>query len=282
MIEIGMHTDNWRHLDKDFEFAATKIRDLGLRYIEFAVIDGQDFIEGLGYSPAVPVSANEIRLRQFLDRLGLEVSQIDAAYPLTGPMGAAYGVTYVQKAIKFARAIGCPRVDTTDGARRIPGYSDEEVVQIWKQNIRHVLEMAEDYDVIINIEPHGPYTNNVEIVTDVLRHFDSPRLGVNFDTGNTFIAGHDPLEFLKAVRPWLNHLHCKDVPRELAAAERGQSTGISSSASAIGNGANAENIRRCIRYLKETDWDGVFSLELLGVDEALQESVRWTRSEVEG
>jgi len=280
MIHLGMHTDNWRHLDKDFEFAARRIADLGLKYIEFAVIDGQDFIEGLGFSPAIPATVNEVRLRRFIESLGLTVSQIDGAYPLNGPLGANFGIQYVQKAIKVAKAIGCPYVDTTDGARRIPGWSDEDVIRMWKQNIRICLEMAEDYGVGINIEPHGPYTNDPEVLLDVLKTFESERLRVNFDTGNTYIAGHDPLAFLKEVRKYLVHLHCKDVPQALAEAERGESTGISSSVAAIGSGANGGNIRNCIKYLKQTGWDGVFSIELMAVEGPLQQSIEWLKKEI--
>ncbi|MBN1422079.1 MAG: sugar phosphate isomerase/epimerase [Planctomycetes bacterium] len=280
MIRLGMHTDNWRHLDKDFEFAARRIAELGLKHIEFAVIDGQDFIEGLGFSPAIPATVNEIRLRRFLDSLGLAVSQIDGAYPLNGPLGANYGIQYVQKAIKVARSIGCPYVVTTDGARRVPGWSDEDIIRMWKQNVRICLEMAEDYGVVLNIEPHGPYTNDPEVLLDVLGTFESEHLRVNFDTGNTYIAGHEPLAFLKEVRKYLAHMHLKDVPQALADAERGEATGIASSVAAIGSGANGENIHACLRFLKETGWDGVCSIELMAVEGPLQQSVEWLKKEI--
>jgi sugar phosphate isomerase/epimerase len=89
----------------------------------------------------------------------------------------------------------------------------------------------------------------------ILGFFDSPRLGMNFDTGNTFIAGRDPLAFLKRFRDRVNHVHVKDVAPELAAAARGEETGIASSSAWIGKGVNAGNIEKCIAFLRETRWD---------------------------
>ena len=53
-------------------------------------------------------------------------------------------------------------------------------------------------------------------------------LRCNFDTGNTFIAGHDPLDYLKTLRKYVVHCHIKDVSPALAAAVRGEETGIGS------------------------------------------------------
>ena len=57
------------------------------------------------------------------------------------------------------------------------------------------------------------------------------------------------------------HCHIKDVSAELAEAVRGGETGISTSVVAIGEGVNADNIAACIEFLRETNWDGVLSIE---------------------
>jgi len=111
-------------------------------------------------------------------------------------------------------------------------------------------------------------------------HFDSEFLRLNFDTGNSFIAGHDPLDYVKALRKYLTHCHIKDVSAELAAAVRGEETGIGSSVVPVGGGVNADNIRKCIAFLKETHWDGAVSIECHGSDENTAASVRWMREVV--
>ena len=280
MIQLSMHTDNWRCLSGSLEQACEAAKRFGLEFIEFGVVDGQDFIQGLGYSPAVSLESNPIKLRKYLDSMGLQPSQIDAAYPITGPAGSTWGVRYAQRAIQFAHLIGCPRVDTTDGQFKPEGYTDDEVVAITRENFRQILEWAEDFEVIVNIETHGPYTNDPEILDQMLHFADTPWLGFNLDTGNTFIAGGNPVDFLKRFLPKLNYMHIKDVSAGLAAALRGEDTGIAMSESPIGQGVNAENIAECIRLLKEADWDGILSVECLGTDENLEASISWLREQL--
>lgn len=278
MIHLGMHTDNWRTLSGSMADAVASAKANNLKFIEFGVIDGQDFIQGLGYAPTVALDSNPIRLKRYLDSHGLKVSQIDAGYPITGPKGTIHGVRYIQKAIQFAAAIGCPCVDTTDGATKPDGYTDEEVLDITRENYRHILEWAEDYNIIINVEPHGPYTNNPDTMARILDF--SPRLRVNFDTGNTFIAGHDPVKFLGRFVDRLAHVHCKDVPKSMAESKRGEDTGIAMSDAAIGDGANADNIAGCIELLKKHKWEGVFSIECLGTERCIKRSVDWLRARI--
>ena len=86
MIELGMHTDNWRTLSGNFQMALDSAVRHGLSHIEFGVINGQYFVQGLGYDPAVSLQSNPRALKRLLDGHGLKVSQIDAAFPMMGRM----------------------------------------------------------------------------------------------------------------------------------------------------------------------------------------------------
>lgn len=280
MIDIGMHTDNWRTLSGSMADAVASARKHGLKYIEFGVTDGHDFVQGLGYMPSVSLDSNPRALKRWLDESGLKVSQIDAAYPLTGPLGATHGVRYVQRAIRFAAEIGCPHVDTTDGGTKPAGYSDEEVMVITRQNYRQVLEWAADYGIIINIEPHGPYTTDPDTMDRMLNFFDTPWLQMNFDTGNTFIAGQDPVAYCKRFMDRISHVHCKDVSQDLCDAVRGGITGIPTSECAIGEGVNAKNIAACIDIFKKAKWNGVFSIECQGTPTAVERGIAWLRGKL--
>ncbi|HNR31227.1 MAG TPA: sugar phosphate isomerase/epimerase family protein [Candidatus Hydrogenedentes bacterium] len=278
MIELGMHTDNWRPLSGGFRQAAETAVKYGLRHLEFAAIHGQYFIQAMGYEPGISLQSNPRALKRYCDQMGLQISQIDGSYPFMGPDGSAFGVQYVQQSIRFAAELDCPMVDTVDGGTEIEGFTRDEVFRITCDNYRQVLPWAEDYEVVINVEPHGPYTNDIEFMLELFKHFDSEWLRCNFDTGNTFIAGHDPLEYLKALRPYVSHCHIKDVSEGLAAAVRGDETGIACSEVPIGGGVNAENIKRCLAYLNETGWNGVVSLECYGADENIRKSVEFLRA----
>lgn len=275
MIELGMHADNWRQLSGNLQMAVDSAVKYGLTRIEFGTIDGQYFVHGLGYDPSVSLQSNPMALRRFLQERGLRVSQIDAAFPMMGHAGSVRGVPYVQQAIRFAADLGCPCVDTTDGAQKEAGCSDEEIFQVTCSNYRQCLDWAEDYGVIINVEPHGPLTNDGDFLERLLSHFESEWLRVNFDTGNTFIAGNDPLDYLKRFRKYVAHMHIKDVGAELSDAARGEETGIACSEVPLGGGVNSENIRHCIDYLQETDWSGVLSIECFGTDQNIGKSVEF-------
>ncbi len=272
-ISLGMHTDNWRQLSGSFETACQSAVKHGLAHIEFAAIHGQYFIQAMGYDPSVSLQSNPRTLSRYLDTMGLQVSQIDGAYPMMGPAGSAFGVQYVQQAIRFAAEIGCPMVDTTDGAAEIEGFSRDEVFRITCDNYRQVLSWAEDYNVIINVEPHGPYTSDGDFLQRLYDHFQSEYLRFNMDTGNTFIAGLDPLDYMNRFLKYLSHAHIKDVSPALAAAVRGEETGIACSEVPIGGGANAENIKKCIARLKEVQWHGAISIECSGSEENIAKSV---------
>jgi len=280
MLKLGMHVDNWRHCDVSYEVPCQFAKDNGMKYVEFGTIDGDYFIQALGYNPHIPLHSDPLKLKQYLDGLGLKVSQLDAAYPMSCPEGQYRGIGYTLRAIQFAKALGCPCVDTTDGGHKPDGYSDDEVMVLMKQYYRVVLEWAERYQIIINVEPHGPYTTNPDTMEQILSFFDSPYLRLNFDTGNVFIAGQDPVKFLKRFRDKLSHCHIKDVSEGLARAARGEQTGIASSVVAIGEGVNADNIAGCIELLKQSKWDGVLSIECEAAPGKVEQSLDWLRKEI--
>ncbi len=94
---------------------------------------------------------------------------------------------------------------------------------------------------------------------------------MNLDTGNTFIAGQDPVAFCRRFLDKVSHVHIKDVSASLAESLRGKDTGI-----AIGDGANAENIRRCLELLPDRGYNGVLSMECEGQGGPLIErSLAW-------
>jgi len=76
------------------------------------------------------------------------------------------------------------------------------------------------------------------------------------------------------------HCHIKDVSPALAAAVRGEETGIGSSEVPVGGGVNADNIRDCMAFLHRGGWDGVVSIECSGTDENTRKSVEWMRGVV--
>ena len=145
-----------------------------------------------------------------------------------------------------------------------------------------LMEVAARYDMIINVEPHGYYTTKPEFMERMLGFFDTPLLRMNMDTGNTFIAGQDPVAFLERFKTKVSHVHVKDVSQSLAAAMRGELTGIAVSQTAIGDGVNVDNIRRCFDILVDIGYQGVVSIECEGQGgPMIEKSLTWVREIVE-
>ena len=75
-----------------------------------------------------------------------------------------------------------------------------------------------------NIEPHGYFTTKPVYMAEMLNFADSPNLRMNMDTGNTFIAGQDPVAFLRQFLGRVSHVHIKDVLPRITEAVRGGMT----------------------------------------------------------
>ncbi|MDZ7837542.1 MAG: hypothetical protein U5N58_06105 [Actinomycetota bacterium] len=46
----------------------------------------------------------------------------------------------------------------------------------------------------------------------------------------------------------------------------------------IGEGVNADNIKKCLEFLNETNWDGDISIECSGLDDKIASSVKFLRA----
>jgi sugar phosphate isomerase/epimerase len=213
-----------------------------------------------------------------MEGYGVQFSQLDAAFPLSLPEGASLGVEYVLHSLRWAKLAGCPRIDTTDDRNRPEGLSDREALDHMRRIYRQILRVVEACQITINIEPHGYFTTRPEFMAEMLAFADSPFLAMNMDTGNTFIAGQDPVLFLTGFLDKVNHVHIKDVSPSLAAAARGELTGIAVSHCAVGDGVNADNIRQCVSVLAQAGYDGVLSIECEGQGgPMIERSLEWVR-----
>ena len=277
-MKIGFHTDAFGSVFFNFEGCLKWAQKNGVRFIECGLIDGVSWMHGLGYLPHLAMFDDPVLLRRKMDGYGVRFTQVDAAFPLSGKDGPLYGVPYVMNAIRWAAMAGCPCVDTTDGMHKPEGLSDAEALDLMKRSYGQIIEIAEAHKIIVNIEPHGYFTTKPDMMEKMLAFVDSPFLRMNLDTGNTFIAGQDPVEFLKRFIKKVSHVHVKDVSESLAKAVRGGQTGIALSHTAIGDGVNADNIKKCLEILRDSGYSGALSLECEGQGGPLiEKSLAWMR-----
>ncbi len=282
MIEIGFHTDAFNSSYWNFEQCLEWGQKNDLHWIECGMIDGVSWIHGLGYQPHLAIWEDPMMWREKADKYGFRFSQIDAAFPMSLPEGSSLGVEYVLKTIRWAYLAGCDHIDTTDDRFAPKGLTHDQALEMMKRSYAQIMEVAERYKMIIDIEPHGFYTTKPEFMERMLAFVDSPYLRMNMDTGNTYIAGQDPVAFLQKFKHKVSHVHVKDVSESLAASLRGELTGIAVSQCAIGEGVNGENIKKCFDILVDMNYDGVVSLECEGQGgPMIEESLAFVRKIVD-
>ncbi len=281
-MKIGFHTDAFNSAYWNFEKCVQWAQANNVHFIECGVIDGASWIHGLGYQPHVALNEDPLLLRRRMAKLDVRFSQIDAAYPLSGSDGPLYGVPYVLKTIPWAKHAGCDHIATTDGLHKPEGLSDDEAMDLMRRSYDQIIEVAEAYEITITIEVHGYFTTNPDRLGQMLEFCESPWLRLNMDTGNSFIAGQDPVAFADRFREKISHVHIKDVSESLAAAVRGGQTGIAVSHCAIGEGVNADNIVRVLQILRDVGYTGVLSMECEGqAGPMIERSLSWLRQKLQ-
>ena len=98
--------------------------------------------------------------------------------------------------------------------------SDEGLKPTWTTEAEdHVLmrytlmeaaNVAEPRGVLIGLEPHQQYSKHPDGLDRIYRLVKSPAIGINFDTGNSYLCGHDPYKWLARVVGRLVHLGARD------------------------------------------------------------------------
>ncbi len=271
-FKMTMSTDNWRPDWWGVERCFQRFHELGEKYVELTTATGFNLLEGLGFSPYVSVDDDPYVIRDLLRKYELELVSIDCDYPIW----SHHSIDVLIKSILWGDMICCKLFITTDSGNYPPGRTDEQWFNAIKYHFECVLPVAERHDAFVAIEPHGYLTTKPDGLWRLATQNGSDRVGINFDTGNSFIAGQDPVAFLDQVKERVVHMHIKDVSPALAQVMRGAETGIASSEEFVGGGANADNIRRCLDIMQATGREIPISPEAAG-DRLMLPSIAWIK-----
>jgi sugar phosphate isomerase/epimerase len=269
LVEIGINLEFVRHEDRSFEYAVEAAARLGYRYIEPCVLDGRDLLAEAGYYHFRSLDDDPREIGKVVQRHGLRISGLSAHSPLMKPEVA---VGYLRKAIRWASDLGVNVVNTDEGVK--PEWmTDEQAFAIMEYTLHQVLITAENYGVYVALEPHGVYTTTLAGMRRILALSDSPYLRVNYDTGNSFLAGaEDPYEMLEALAPKVVHVHAKDIGGALLD-QRGKVTGTPVG---VACGDGVVDWHRVVRILRDAGYRGVLSVEC-GTEEQAERSLAYLR-----
>jgi sugar phosphate isomerase/epimerase len=220
-IHIGINLEFIRHHDKPFEWGVEKAAELGYTHVEPMVHLGRELLSEAGYFHSVSMLDDPLRIKRACQRAGVKLSGLSAHTPLTKP---EIGTEYLKQAIRFAAECGAPVVNTDEGPKQ--GWStEEEDFVLMRYTLMEASKVAEPRGILIGIECHQQYSKHPDGLDRIQKLVKSPSIGINFDTGNAFLCGHDPYQWLKRVVKRLVHLHAKDISVQQSGSERGKVTG---------------------------------------------------------
>lgn len=220
-VHIGINFEFVRHHDKNFEFAVEKAAELGYEYVEPMVHWGRELLSEAGYFHSVSMLDDPYRVKNACGKAGVKLSALSSHAPLCRP---EVGTEYLKQAVRFAAECGAPIV-TTDEGRKPEWTTEEQDYLLMKYVLTEVAAVARPRGVKIGLEPHQQYSTTIEGLDRMYALVDSPAIGINFDMGNSYLAGADPISWLKHVKDRLIHLHAKDISVEQSDGERGKVMG---------------------------------------------------------
>lgn len=160
-----------------------------------------------------------------------------------------------KRAAEAAARMGAPNLRVFAGARE--GLTWEEGRERIAECFRELTEFASPLGVRIALEDHHGLAASADHLLWYRERVDHPDFGFNVDIGNFVFGGDDCVEACRRTAPWAIHTHVKDFILEEGKPPR---------ACAVGEGdIDAE---ACIRALIDSGYDGYYSIEFEGAEDA--------------
>lgn len=260
-IGIGLNLEAVRTSHKSFEWGVNFAKELGYEYIEPMVHWGRELLSEARYFHSVSMLDDPFRIRDAVEAAGLKLSALSSHSQLSKPEIA---VEYLKQAARFAKECGAPIINTHEGHKQTWTTEEEDFVLI-KYSIMEASKVASRRGIKIGLETHQTYSLVPDKYERILNLVDSPYIGANFDTGNAYLGGLDPVEQVERFKNRIIHMHAKDISVEQSNAERGKVMGTAVGC-ACGDGViDWEKIVAIIRPLPQ---DIVLSVECGSLDQA--------------
>ena len=260
-VYIGVNMEFVRHADKPFEWGVEKAAQLGYEYIEPWVHLGRELLSEAGYYQSVSMSDDPYRVRRACEKAGVKLSGLSSHTPLCKP---DISTEYLKQAIRFAAECGAPVVNTDEGPKAAWTTEEEDHVLI-RYVLKEAAAVAESHGILIGLEPHQQYSKHPDGLDRIYELVDSKAIGINFDTGNSYLCGHDPIEWLQHVKGRLVHLHAKDISIQQSEDKRGKVTGTPAGCAC---GEGVIDWKKVIEVCKDAPRDIVLSVECGTVEQA--------------
>jgi len=259
---ISLNMEFCRSADKSFEEGVKIASLMGYKYIEPMVHTGYELLSEVNYFHSFSMEEDPLLMKEICDKYGMKVSSLSAHSPLMKPEAAVARLT---RATVLASFVGCSFLNSDEMIK--PDWMDDELAHsTMKYTLSKMARIMARHKKYLCIEPHGIYTKTADGLMRIVKLVDSPWIKVNWDTGNSYLAGiEDPYEGLTKVGDYVYHIHAKDISFEHSSQERGKVTGTPVGC-ACGEGAvDWERVRK---IMEPIDREIFLSVECGKIDEA--------------
>lgn len=243
------------------------IREMGIEYADLTDNhDGGMLGAEYGFAASISLDSHPERIRAALGDTGITLTSVCAHANLLDPTSPdVYGTAEIIKAIRLARLLGIGQVITTEGHPRTAfskGLSREEKVLLIAEKLYAPVRWAAELGVELLIEPHGEITDAIDgmaAILDALGHREN--VGICLDTGNSWLGGSEPIDYVKAFGARIRHVHWKDMG-EAWCEKRGTIFGCGMATIPLGDGVI--DIPGVVKALLAAGFDGPTTLEIAG------------------
>jgi len=263
------------------QFAA--IKELGFSLADVTDNhDGAALGEEFGFAPTVSLDAHPEKIRALAREAGIRLSAFCCHANLLDPTSPdTYGTAQIIKALRLAKLLGIKEVITCDGEPHTAfghALKPAERLLMVREKLQAPIAWAEELGLKLLLETHGPVTDNLGLMGDLLEALGHEEtVGVCLDTGNCWLGGGEPLDYIKAFGARIGHVHWKDMP-EAMEKQRGKVFGCGMAMIALGDGVIG--IEGVVKALKKARIEVATTLEIAG-PEAVKTSAKrlkaWAR-----
>ncbi len=218
-----------------------RIAGLGFKYADVTDNHSGGLLGAeFGFTGALSLDSNPADVKALFAKHGLTITSVCAhANLLDASSPAVYGTVEILKAIRLAAGLGVTDVITTEGDPKTEwghNLAPAERVFIVAEKLQEPVRLAKALGVRLLLEPHGILTDSIDGMQAILERLGNPaNLGVNMDTGNSWLGGADPVEMAKTFKEIIWHIHWKDLPADWEA-KRGKMYGCGFGPIALGEG----------------------------------------------
>jgi len=220
-----------------------------------------------GFTASISLDSHPQKIRQMAHDANISLTSICAhANLLDPPEPDIYGTNEIIKAIQLAHYLGIKHVITTEGdpkTRFGQTLSHKQRIFTICEKLRSPVAWASELGVELLLEPHGIITGSINGMQSLLEELGNKNtVGFCLDTGNSWLSGSEPIDYIKTFGDRIKHVHWKDM-EESWVQKRGTLFGCGMAQIPLGDGiVGIENI---VKALTDIGFKGATTLEISGL-----------------